>query len=764
MDRLNLARVPTRGAASTVIAVLDTGVDDTAPQLAGAIVAGWDMVLDRADMLDEHGHGTMLAHAAAGRPRGTNTVASPCQACSIMPIRVSTGSDTGDFTALDDRLARGLRWARDHGAAIAVIGLAADEHPALTSTAVEEVVRDGLVVIAPAGNQGAAIAGFPARLEGVISVGASRGSEDVALPQANGPFGVDVWAPADTDFLPVAGGATRRGGGSSIAAAYTAGVAGLLRTLHPTLSPAAVRSLLMSTAAPLEPAGSKQRVPGGRIDAAAAISKIYPAPSTDRIADLAVPFAELLPRKPKPGQTGRVRIRVQNMGTLSIDIDDAVLRLWRGTRAEWFNPGTGVLPPGESKWFELPYLASSTPGADPLIVEVTEKPGHIIGGPGIATVLGNDARRVLSYEIAEPTWQELVAVVPAMALSERSSDVEIATTDTKNIALMDLREELTRPPDPDRTTIRVTYANTGNTDLIAGVDASVAGSVVARMAAEAWPPGSQRSFRITLERAQLPATQNWIVALRPTITDDDPNDDSFDVKLPSRYTPGFRLAYGDFSGNDLIFDAPFRVNSNRRVIPFLSFVPEWGDSRDVVMSYSVYANDGHINLVSGFDPDVIQNHWQTNGSLVFMSTRQRNRRGERIVGLPNNSGRTRRSSWSPEVVDEDGRVHTNRYFGTASVTRRHGAFHRVLRVPWDAATHDFPNRRRQPTAMFFLTQYTVLKHGFFGGSTEHYWAVLRVILDTLPEATGAFQGRYYDAHFHTIAEGSEGILTGGIAP
>ena len=57
----------TRGAAETVVAVLDTGIDPNHPDLQGSFVEGWDAVNEDADPNDDHGHGTLVAGVIAAR-------------------------------------------------------------------------------------------------------------------------------------------------------------------------------------------------------------------------------------------------------------------------------------------------------------------------------------------------------------------------------------------------------------------------------------------------------------------------------------------------------------------------------------------------------------------------------------------------------------------------------------------------------------------------------------------------------------------------
>ena len=104
----------TPGVAETVVAVLDTGVDLTHPDLQGAVVPGYDAVNRDDDPTDDHGHGTMVAGVVAARANNALGGAGVCAGCSVMPVKVIAGNGSG--TAAD--IADGIRWATEHGADI----------------------------------------------------------------------------------------------------------------------------------------------------------------------------------------------------------------------------------------------------------------------------------------------------------------------------------------------------------------------------------------------------------------------------------------------------------------------------------------------------------------------------------------------------------------------------------------------------------------------------------------------------------------------
>ena len=259
-----LAWDTTFGAASTVVAVLDTGIAAGHQDLAGGLTAGWDFVNGDSDPADDHGHGTSAAGVAAARTNNGLGIAGACGACTIMPVKVA---DSGGY-ALWSNLASGITWATDHGARVISMSLAGTSGGTTLSNAVQYAHDRGVVLVAAAGNAGNTALEYPAAYGPVVSVAGSDSSDNRYSWSTYGSW-VDVAAPGCNQATTMSGGYSSFCGTSS-ATPLVAGVAALLASARPSASNTAIEAALSSTALPV--AGSW--VHDGRIDAGAAVSAL----------------------------------------------------------------------------------------------------------------------------------------------------------------------------------------------------------------------------------------------------------------------------------------------------------------------------------------------------------------------------------------------------------------------------------------------------------------------------------------------------------
>jgi subtilisin family serine protease len=203
-----------------VVAVVDTGVDATQPDLAGRLVPGWNTLTDSADTADDNGHGTMVAGVIAARSNNGLGVAGYCASCSIMPVKALDAAGQGPGSAI----AAGIDWAVAHGAGVVNLSLVLTSDDSGVDAAVARAVGAGVVVVAAAGNGGTATPTYPAVLPGVLAVGAVDPA-GALYPWSNSGDWVSVRAPG-CNATTFAGGGFGEFCGTSSAAAATSGVVG----------------------------------------------------------------------------------------------------------------------------------------------------------------------------------------------------------------------------------------------------------------------------------------------------------------------------------------------------------------------------------------------------------------------------------------------------------------------------------------------------------------------------------------------------------
>jgi subtilisin family serine protease len=291
-----------------VVAVIDTGIDETHPDIAANIwrnpreipgngrdddgngyvddVIGWDFTDGDNRPDDTFGHGTHVAGtiAAVGNNRiGVVGVAPKARILTAKGLTAGGGFDTV--------LAGAVRYAADSGADVLNVSWGGAAASPLLQEAFHYAHAVGSVVVASAGNENADTWGyFPASLPNVIAVAATNPSDEKA-EFSNWGMRVDLAAPgvdvlslraAGSTMGPIVGDRYMRASGTSMACPHVAGLAALILARHPEYDSAQVRDLMKSTATP-----SQSPVPlgTGRIDAQRAVT----ATALPLLARLALP-------------------------------------------------------------------------------------------------------------------------------------------------------------------------------------------------------------------------------------------------------------------------------------------------------------------------------------------------------------------------------------------------------------------------------------------------------------------------------------------
>ncbi|HEX8145996.1 MAG TPA: S8 family serine peptidase [Pyrinomonadaceae bacterium] len=289
----------TQGSKKVVVAVLDSGVDYTHPDLAGNMwhrpadlemyvdpqlglvddSEGYSAVESERDPMDENGHGTHCAGIVGAEGDNNLGITGVNWRVEIMPLkfmgRGGFGSTKDAIEAINYVIAR-----KKDGVNVRVISASWGSQS--RSKALEDVIRKAgeadILFVAAAGNDGANADKRPHypsgyKLPNVMSVAALDRRDELASFSNYGAKGVHVAAPGKEILSTWLGGEYEEHSGTSMATPFVAGVAGLVLSVEPNLSVKELRDRLMNTADRLDSLKGKV-VSGGRVNAARAVGAV----------------------------------------------------------------------------------------------------------------------------------------------------------------------------------------------------------------------------------------------------------------------------------------------------------------------------------------------------------------------------------------------------------------------------------------------------------------------------------------------------------
>ncbi len=299
-----------------VIAVLDTGVDASHPDLAARIVPGWNVYDNNSNTADVTGHGTAVAGTAAASMNNGAGVAGVAGAARIMPMRICdlSGNATGS------NIARAITYAADHGARVANISFGGVPGNSTVQTAAQYMKSKGGLVVVAAGNNGINENITPSTT--MISVSAVEKTDVKTTWSSYGSF-VTLAAPGNTIWTTTRGGGYGQWWGTSFASPVVAGTVALLMAARPDLPNTAIESLLTSTAVDLGTAGRDIYYGYGRVNAAAAVSAAVAGSGTSTTSDTQAPAVAITAPTGGASVSGVVPVNISasdNVGVTRVEL------------------------------------------------------------------------------------------------------------------------------------------------------------------------------------------------------------------------------------------------------------------------------------------------------------------------------------------------------------------------------------------------------------------------------------------------------------
>ncbi|WP_217914941.1 S8 family serine peptidase [Miltoncostaea marina] len=301
---------PRRGERMPIVAVLDTGVDPSDPDLAGVVMTrqARSFVPGSPDPLtDPEGHGTHVAGIIAART-GNGAGGSGVAAARILPITIA---DAGGATTTS-ALVRGIRYAVARGARVVNISFGGRGRSRLEQEAIDAATRRGVLVVAAAGNAGGrgGAPDYPGAYRHVMAVGALGASGRALAISARGEQ-VAIAAPGEEvrSLEPGQPGRLAPRTGTSMAAAVASGAAARLLARRPGLSAQQVRAILEWTARDVPPTGPDVATGAGALDLRAALAARPPAKGDAEPNDEIALAARTRPLLPATAARARLRGR-----------------------------------------------------------------------------------------------------------------------------------------------------------------------------------------------------------------------------------------------------------------------------------------------------------------------------------------------------------------------------------------------------------------------------------------------------------------------
>ncbi|HYI14498.1 MAG TPA: S8 family serine peptidase [Thermomicrobiales bacterium] len=289
-----------RSVAETVVAVIDSGVSPTHPDLVDRLLPGYNAVDGSSNAADVDGHGTHVAGIIAAQDNGAGTV-GVAMGAMILPVRVV--DEAGDIDVSDE--IEGIYWAVDNGADVINLSLGAEEYIQAEREAIQYAYNKGVVVVAAAGNAFNQVS-YPGNYDEVIAAGSLK-ADGYPAAFTSRITRVDVAAPGESIFSPgwdsfygdywgdVFYANNTSVSGTSFSSAIVAGVAALIKSVDPTAGVEQVRSLLKNTATDTGGVGAEAGSGAGQVNVEAALR-----------ASLASEFDETWHRTDEPVATGVV--------------------------------------------------------------------------------------------------------------------------------------------------------------------------------------------------------------------------------------------------------------------------------------------------------------------------------------------------------------------------------------------------------------------------------------------------------------------------
>ena len=262
--------------AEVIIAIIDTGVDGTHPDLKAKLLPGYDAYGQGKEYQDKQGHGTHCAGIAAAIHDNGVGVAGYSVNSKIIGVKVLGDNGSGTYAAVAD----GIAWAAKSKADVLSMSLGGPSSSQALTDALALAVANNKIVPVATGNSGMAPTvpvSYPAFTPGAFAVGATDSNDKLANFSQTGKHvavtapGVNIMSTFPTYASGMPAISYGKISGTSMATPGAAGLAALVKSVNPSLKATQIADILKKSADDLGAAGRDDQYGSGRINTLKAV-------------------------------------------------------------------------------------------------------------------------------------------------------------------------------------------------------------------------------------------------------------------------------------------------------------------------------------------------------------------------------------------------------------------------------------------------------------------------------------------------------------
>lgn len=344
------------GSSGVTVAVIDTGIEYTHPDLAANIainaaevpsngldddqngfvddVYGYDFINNDANPMDDNFHGTHCAGTIGAVGNNGLGVVGVAWNVKVMPVKVLSGTGSGSVATV----AAGINYAVSRGVKIVSMSLGTTSYSQTLEDALKNAKQHGTLIVAAAGNSGQNSDLYPiypaaSTQDNVISVAASTQTDGLASFSNFGANSVDIAAPGVSILSTTLSQGYAYASGTSMATPHVAGMAAILASVNSSLSYADIKAALLR-GVDTSSAFSGKMTSGGRANLYRSLTLAYPTPlptqtptptptepsdETPRPEPTSTPEPSPIPDPSEPGQPDEPGYEEPNSLTIAIE-------------------------------------------------------------------------------------------------------------------------------------------------------------------------------------------------------------------------------------------------------------------------------------------------------------------------------------------------------------------------------------------------------------------------------------------------------------